>query len=288
LSRQSGRFFVFLVLTIALVPPAHSEPGTGEALGPPKRKAPTIKVRHRDDLVDGWSVAESAHVRVYHQGSRDRAEKAALTAEDAWSGATRKWLAESPDDEVYCAVYLYPTATAYAEATGLPAATPGVTTVRGEEGHVFSRRIDLNGEAPNLLTAVLPHEVTHAVLAGQLGSMPVPPWANEGIAVLAEPRPFVERHLRDLPGFRRDGRLFVAAELMKLKEYPARRLMGPFYAQSVSLVEFLTREKGAQTFTSFLREAARTGWEAALKKKYGWDFDELDRRWRESAFANGE
>lgn len=282
MARPFGQLFLAVCLAGMFLTPVLPETRAEESLGAPRKKTPNVSVRHRDETSDGWSVAETVHVRVYHQGGRDRAEKIARAAEEAWEGAYRKWLACPCEDNVGCTVYLHPSATSFAEATGVSAATPGLTTVRGEESHVVSRRIDLNGEAPNLVTAVLPHEVAHAVLAGRLGCLPVPPWANEGMAVLTEPRPFVERHLRDLPAYRRDGRLFAAAELVRLKGYPAPRQMGPFYAQSVALVEFLCREKGTPTFTSFLREAARSSWEAALKKFYDWDFDELDRRWRKS------
>ena len=46
---------------------------------------------------------------------------------------------------------------------------------------------------------MLPHEATHVVLAGQFGDQPVPRWADEGMAVLTEPRDKIDRHLRNLP-----------------------------------------------------------------------------------------
>jgi hypothetical protein len=60
--------------------------------------------------------------------------------------------------------------------------------------------------------------------------------------------------------------------------------MGPFYAQSVSLVDFLTHEKDPQTTMRFLHDGLRDGYESALQRHYGWDFKELDSRWRRYAF----
>src|SRR5262249_59337015 len=116
-----------------------------------------------------------------------------------------------------------------------------------------------HGDDPNLLPAVLPHETTHIVLAGQFGDHLVPRWADEGIAVLSEPREKVERHLRNLSRCRQEGQVFHLRHLMQLGEYPDPRSISAFYAQSVSLVEFLANERGPQEFAAFLRDGLRDG-----------------------------
>ena len=40
---------------------------------------------------------------------------------------------------------------------------------------------------------------------------------------------------------------------------PDPRTITAFYAESVSLVEFLSNEKGPQEFSAFVREAVRSG-----------------------------
>ncbi len=59
------------------------------------------------------------------------------------------------------------------------------------------------------MTAILPHEVTHVVLADLFTTQQIPRWADEGIAVLAEPNAEQEiraaelqEPLRDRPGVR--------------------------------------------------------------------------------------
>ena len=73
---------------------------------------------------------------------------------------------------------------------------------------------------------------------------------------------------------------------MQLENYPEPRQIGTFYAQSVMLVEYLTRLKGPTVFTQFVRDALRDGYEAALRKHYGLQgFQELQDRWTERVLA---
>ena len=72
--------------------------------------------------------------------------------------------------------------------------------------------------------------------------------------------------------------------LIEMRDYPEPRAIGAFYAQSVSLVDFLTHEKGAARFAVFVRDGERDGYSASLRKHYGWSFAELERRWQRHAF----
>jgi hypothetical protein len=68
--------------------------------------------------------------------------------------------------------------------------------------------------------------------------------------------------------------------------YPDPQLMDAFYAESVSLVEFLVKEKGPLVFTQFVREGRKIGYEAALQKYYGYrDFADFEQRWSQFAFG---
>ncbi len=106
----------------------------------------------------------------------------------------------------------------------------------------------------------------------------VPRWADEGIAVLTEPPTEVERHRKNLVRCQRDGLLIPVRDLLTLKDYPHPRQIGAFYAESVVLCEFLTKQRGPQTLTAFVRDGLRDGYEAALRKHYGWDFHTLDEQ----------
>jgi hypothetical protein len=139
--------------------------------------------------------------------------------------------------------------------------------------------MELRCDNPTLLEAVLPHETTHVVLAGQFGAFDVPRWADEGIAVLTEPADMIAQHRKNLARCQRDGLLFTPKELMGLKDYPPARQVAAFYAQSVVLVDFLVQQKGPETFSAFLREGLKDGYEPALRKHYGWDYATLQTSW---------
>jgi hypothetical protein len=259
-----------------------ADPGKPEAAAP-------VAVRHLERQADGWAVAETANFRIYHTQSRELAEKVAQVAEVTRAAMHRKWLGEAGENwNPRCELYVHATGQDYSRATGVPTSSPGHSTIRSEGGRVLGRRMDLHCDDAGMLSAVLPHETTHVVIAGKFGDAPVPRWADEGMAVLTEPRDKIDRHLRNLPRYRQDQVLLGIRQLMQMNDYPEPRFIGPFYAQSVSLVDFLSREKGPQTFAAFLREGLRGGYEPALRRHYGiQDFNELEQRWHRFAFGDG-
>jgi hypothetical protein len=244
-------------------------------------------IQHLPRTSDGWSVAQSENFRVLHKQSRDFAEQAAHAAERAQAAALKKWFGSPKTEGLFvCEIFLHATGADYNRATGVSAQVPGHSTVNRDGGRIISVRVDVHCDVANLLIGVLPHEVTHAVVATQFGPQRVPPWANEAMAVLSETRPLIDKHLRNLPRHRQEGQLFRLPEMVAMKEYPTASRFGPFYSQSTSLVEFLANAKESTTFPQFVREGLESDWETALKKHYGWSFDELERRWRIHAFPD--
>ncbi|HVS39452.1 MAG TPA: hypothetical protein VMS17_28095 [Gemmataceae bacterium] len=249
--------------------------------------SPTVEVRctPRQDG-DEWAVARTANFCIYHNQSREVAEKAARIVETVRAAAAKKWFGEPlPTWDEPCSIYLYASAADYSLATGQPPQMAGHSTFDLRDGRVVGRRIDLHCDDPNALVGVLPHEATHVVLAGRFGDRRLPHWADEGMAVLSEPRDHVDLHLRNLPRHRRNDELFPVEQLMEMDGYPDGRYIGAFYAESVSLVKFLSDEKGPKVFARFLREGMDDGYEAALKKEYDINgFDDLQQCWQRYAF----
>lgn len=245
-----------------------------------------VEVRHTPRQGQGWALAETANFRVLHNQPKDVAEKAARVAETTRLAMSRKWFGD--DGEVWnprCDVYLYASAEEYSRETKTTARSPGHSTMNVDGGRVISRRIDLHVDHAETFNSVLPHEATHVVLAGRFDG-PVPRWADEGMAVLTEPPNRVERYTRNLPRLDQDHLLFGVGQLMRLNDYPDARLVDPFYTQSVSLVDFLSKEKSTQTFSAFLRDGMREGYEPALRKHFKIEgYTDLERRWRAFAFA---
>jgi hypothetical protein len=244
-------------------------------------------VRHYADGRSGWQVAESAHFRVFHRQSRELAEQVAGVAERTRRTMFRKWFnSDGPDWQPKCDLYLHATGSEYSRLTGVPASSPGHSRIETDPstGRIVSRRMDLRCDNPTMLQAVLPHETTHVVLAGQLGKGPVPRWVDEGIAVLSEPTEKVSQHLQNLARASRQRDLFSVRELMRLDDYPTAQRITTFYAESVSLVAFLSRQKGPEVFSRFVRDSQREGYESALRRYYGFrDYADLESRWSQDA-----
>jgi hypothetical protein len=250
-----------------------------------------VNVRNLGQTADGWSVAETANFRIYHHLSSDWVEQVARTVEETRTRMQQKWLRASASGwNAKCELYLHSTGQDYSRLTGVSAASPGHSSFQLEGGRVLGRRMDLHCDDPGMLGAVLPHETTHVVLAGNFGDHPVPRWVDEGIAVLSEPREKIDRHLRNLPRHRQQGELFPLRQLIQMSDYPPEpHRVGAFYAESVSVVDFLSRQRGPEVFTQFIREGMQSGFERAVQKYYGCrSFEDLESQWVAFAFAGSD
>jgi hypothetical protein len=250
-----------------------------------ERAGPPVGVKHTPRQGSGLALAETANFRIRHNQSAEFAEKVARLVEGTRAAAARKWFGQSlPNWSDRCVIYLHATRQGYVRYSNAQPGVEGGSTISMEGGRVLERLIHVHCEDVDLLTATLPHETTHVVLAGQFGRHLVPRWADEGMAVLAEPGGRIDQYLGNLP---RDGHgVFETGRLMNMADYPQASGVRVFYGQSVSLVAFLSKKKSPQVFASFLRQALDGSYEAALRKHYGIDgFTELDRQWRAAAFG---
>ncbi len=249
--------------------------------------APEVQVKHSRATGGRYALAETANFRVFHNLDEAKAEQIARIAESARAAAQKKWFGRVLEDWApKCDLYIHPTADVYSAETGKPGTVPGHATIGTQGDRVVQRRLDMRLDHPEMLQRVLPHEATHVVLAGMFGPKPLPRWADEGMAVLTEPRRAVEMHLKNLPAHRSAGQLFQSQDLIESRDYPAPHLVGAFYAQSVSLVDYLSGLQGPETFAKAVRDAQSGGMEAALQKYYGIQgFADLHARWMAHAFG---
>jgi hypothetical protein len=289
--RRGGSFLVILslipissVVRAEAPRPAAKRPSSARANKAGEHES-NIEITHQQGE-EGWQAAETANFRLLHQHARSLAEEVLRTAERTRTVQMQKWFgAVDADWSPKCRIYLYPSGEAYGEATGAPINPGGGhTDVRAEGCRVISRCVHVHGTRPFLLKGVIPHEVTHAVLAGRLSDGRVPRWADEGMAILAEAPKNIDMHLSSLPRWRAAAGLFSMRALIEMRDYPEPHELGVFYAQSVSLVEFLTRQKGGERFAAFVRDGERSGYADSLRKHYGWSFPELDRHWTRHVF----
>ena len=150
----------------------------------------------------------------------------------------------------------------------------------GRDKRISKRRIDLRGDSSAGMAA-LPHEMTHVVLAELLGRQP-PRWADEGMALLADPPEKRSRHEQDLGQALSAGRTFRLAELLTLETYPHPSRVPAFYGQSASLTALLAGRDTPARFVEFLKHSSAHGYDAALKQIYAIDgVGQLERLWLE-------
>ena len=77
-----------------------------------------------------------------------------------WASPAARATVDAP-----CDLYLYPSGKVFARETKQPENSPGFSTMMCNGNRVVARRMNLRADHPLLVTAILPHEVTHVVLA---------------------------------------------------------------------------------------------------------------------------
>ena len=198
---------------------------------------------------------------------------------------SRQWLGDDARQQPWisrCYVVVHPTMASYLCEVGLAGSrTLGSSITRTEHGQVVSRRIDLRGDITDPLKATLPHELTHVILADAFAGEELPRWADEGVAMLADPAEKLAGHARDLQTAISDQKLFHVAELFATGEYPAADGRTVFYAESSSVVRYLVSRKSSADFLRFVHLALRSGYNDALHQVYAIDnMGQLERLWR--------
>ncbi len=191
-----------------------------------------------------------------------------------WLGAEmRPWPARCP-----LSVVVEPNRTG-GETTFSFVSSNGVSAVGSQKMKIF-------GGLEQLLTSVLPHEVTHTVFAQHFGQ-PVPRWADEGGSVYSENDE--ERYQHDVRcrELLNGGKGFRLGPLFSMNKYPPDT--HTLYAEGYSVVNFLVAkggQGGRRRFLEFVRVGMMNdnhNWEQAAKQVYEYDsVDDLQTEWIQS------
>ncbi len=224
---------------------------------------------------------ESRNFRVFHANAH-LAEQAAEAAEAVRAAQAKRWGSSAVQRawNPRCEIYLYPDGKAFAQATGQAESSPGFSTMESNGKQITVRKVLLRADQPQLLAAILPHEVTHVVLADLFTVQQIPRWADEGIAVLAEPNSEQNLRAADLRDSLSSGQVFELRKLMSI-DTPDAKDWSLYYAQSVSLTRFLVEQGTPEQLIQFVRESAGKGIEKALREVYRiGGFEELEQRWQ--------
>jgi hypothetical protein len=183
-----------------------------------------------------------------------------------------------------CKVVLHATRNSYLDAVDHGGSqTIGSSTIVLSGGRVTQRRIDLLAASPEQGLAALPHELVHVLFADAFPTTAPPKWAEEGLALMMDPADKRARHRRDLDAAFRARSTLSLDRLLVGAGYPSASARAAFYAQSLSLVEFLTQRESPKQFLRFVKVSTQQGYDRALSEVYGMDSRELERCWRRQA-----
>jgi hypothetical protein len=229
-----------------------------------------------------WNIEKSEHFIVYYQdtGSEyvdkliDRAEYFYNSIVDTL-GFTRFDNFWTWDNR--CKVYIYPSQEAYEKNTGQPHWSEASVNVRDKIINTF-----FNEE--NFYESLLPHELGHIVFRQYVGvNIVLPLWLDEGVACMQEQsksrRLALARKLLGSNSFISLDQLMGKGGRMSLRDILSP---GPFYAESLSLVDFLLSEYGKEKFVDYCRELKdnKSNWLDSLLSKYDFkDISDMNDKW---------
>lgn len=215
------------------------------------------------------AVFETANFRIecYDAAlARAVAEQAEACRTELW----KYWLGtEPPDDWAYkCEVLVRVTNTEGG----------GNTSMAFEAGEVFGFEGTWSGKPERILDSVVPHEVTHTVLASHF-RRPLPRAIDEGMCTAVEDDAARDLWRREVIDVLTRGRSIPLAQLLAMTEYPAD--FAALYAQGSSLVEFLLAlgEPADLVRCAALAKTPQL-WPAALRRVYGFeDLTHVQESW---------
>jgi hypothetical protein len=233
-----------------------------------------------------WQIRDTVNFRVCSAGDREAAEQLAARCEELREHLSGVWLNKRPVAvwKVRCEVVVHATDENYERAVGRGSeSTVGSALIETEDSRIVTRRIDLRPDRGAETQTALAHELTHVIIADRVDRSQLAPWADEGIAVLADSPAKQQAHFDDLRRGLESQDIFRTAELFALSHYPAPRRMGVFYGQSASLASFLVARETPGEFVRFLEIASVEGYDSALNTVYDIrDVAALEQLWKES------
>jgi hypothetical protein len=159
--------------------------------------------------------------------------------------------------------------------------TLGSSLATPVRGPIQVRRIDLRTDVPDVLTAALPHELCHLVIADRFREGPAPLWFDEGAALQYDPANKRRLHERDFQVGLTRGEAFPLEELLAETRYPPAERWDVFYGQSGSLLRWILSRVSPERALEFAKRAKAVGANRGVAEvlRLG-SADELYRTWR--------
>jgi hypothetical protein len=153
-------------------------------------------------------IAESPNFRVHCCSTAERITELVVSCEQQRTHCQQVWVGEPcPTWHSKCELVVHRDVRSYSSELGRGSErTSGCSTIQLDRGRVVRRRIDLRADAIDCYSDSLPHELTHVVLADQFPESRIPPWADEGIAMLPESPEKLQRRLTVLHGYEENNK----------------------------------------------------------------------------------
>jgi len=225
-----------------------------------------------------WQTQKSAHFIIYYQQTGgDLVNKLVDSAENYYNSIVdelgfRRFDFWSWDNRAK--IYIYKNADDFRKDNQR-------ASWAGAEVSVGKRTIKAYIGQAGFFDSVLPHEMAHIIFREFIGlKVSLPLWIDEGVASSQEKSCLSARLkiAKNLVLQDKYIRLNKLAEIYKISDVSPN----DFYSQSASLISFLLRQYGQDSFLDFSRKL-RDGveWKQALFSVYRFNsFDELEHDWK--------
>lgn len=236
---------------------------------------------------DGW-VARTANFRIQWYTSEPNLRQLAERCEKLAKAAKLAWLGEAHAQAwtPACEVVVHARLADYVACLGGGSErTSGCATIRLDEGRVVARRIDLRSDADDWDQESLPHELMHVVLADHFSNERIPPWADEGIAMLAESPEKLKRRLTELRRVASQGTIYSLGDLIGVRSRPQPALRDAFNGQSFAVVNLLLEHGTPRQCLEFVEASRNQDWRTAVHDVYGNRLGDLEQKMSDSIWT---
>lgn len=245
---------------------------------------------------DSWTEIKGDHFIVYYENKEDRdISQDILNRAESYYHKIAEQIGYARYQNYWTwegrvKIYLFPDQEAFTKETGQPAWSLGFAF---RDSHVLEKKMIVTyKQEEDFLDGVLPHEISHLIVRDFIGfEKKIPAWFDEGLAQLQEKNKFQAANR-------------VMHNLVKSKKYlPLEELLAKeksrdedplkvaiFYAQSISLLDFLINKYGNEEFIQLCKafKDGKTS-EEALKTTYSTVIDSmagLEEKWLDYLQSN--
>jgi hypothetical protein len=169
-----------------------------------------------------------------------------------------------------------------------PKKLSGATYFKFQGGRVVWRQMEIHGSREKLKTCILPHEVTHTVIAYYFGR-PSPRWSDEGAAGCSEDAEEREKLEKSAVRVLNAGEGIKLASLFHIQDVPRNNTeIAWVYGQGYSVTYWLSAKLGRPGFLKFVSVGMENGWEAAAQGAGFESVEALEAAWIKYLAAGGQ